>query len=167
MEIINKRRSVRQFLDKKVEKEKIESILKAAMQAPSAGNQQPWEFAVVEDKENIEKLSISSPYAKFSNKAPLLIIVYLRNKELKHDAYVQQDLGACIENMLLESTSLNLGSTWMGIYPDKNRVEYIKNLFNLEDTLVPFSIIAFGYPKNKDANKFIDRYDEKRVHYIK
>lgn len=167
MEVINKRRSVRLFSDKKIERKEINLILRAAMQAPSAGNQQPWEFAVIEDRENIEKLSLASPYSKFSANANVIIIVYLREENLKHAAYVQQDLGACIENLLLEATNLKIGSTWMGIYPDKERSDYIKKLINLDDSLTPFATIALGYPKNEDSIKFIDRFDENRIHFIK
>jgi len=166
MEVINKRRSVRQFSDKKVESEKILSIIKSGMQAPSAKNQQPWEFAVVEDRKNIEKLSLSTPYTKFSINATTIVVVYMRKKGLKAEDFVQQDMGACIENMLLESTNQGLGSTWMGIYPNKERYKYIKELFNLSEDLIPFSLIAFGYPKDDNSNRFVDRFDETRIHYI-
>lgn len=64
MQEIMNRRSIRKFLNKPVEKEKIERLLRAAMQAPSAGNQQPWEFIVVEDRQALDRLSQMSPYSK-------------------------------------------------------------------------------------------------------
>ena len=75
MTSIFKRRSVRRYTDRKVEKEKIDRMLRAAMQAPSACNQQPWEFLVVEDKATIEKLAKFSPYARMLLEAPLAIVI--------------------------------------------------------------------------------------------
>eukprot|EP01156_Anaeramoeba_ignava_P015327 Anaeramoba_ignava/a612767_28.p1 GENE.a612767_28~~a612767_28.p1 ORF type:complete len:168 (-),score=42.81 a612767_28:467-970(-) len=166
MKIINERRSVRSFLEKKVEKEKIISILKAAMQAPSAKNQQPWEFVVVENEEIKEKLSLTSQYTKFSKNAATLIVVLSRNNELSAKDFVQQDLGACIENLLLEVVNQNLGATWMGVYPNQERVEYVSNLLNLNKSLVPFALVALGYPKKENSNRFIDRFDNSRIHWV-
>ena len=63
MESIYHRVSIRKFQDRPVEKEKIDAILRAAMQAPSAVNQQPWEFYVVTNRDKIQSLSRSQPYA--------------------------------------------------------------------------------------------------------
>ena len=84
MTSIFKRRSVRRYTDQKVEKEKIESLLRAAMQAPSACNQQPWEFIVVEDKQTVEQLSKFSPYARMLLEAPLAIIILEKPLTLLH-----------------------------------------------------------------------------------
>lgn len=75
IEEIFKRRSIRKYQNVQVEKEKIEKLLKAAMQAPSAGNQQPWEFIVVEDKKFLSSLSEMSPYSKLISDTPLTIIL--------------------------------------------------------------------------------------------
>ena len=75
MKEIYERRSVRSYSDKYVKEEKIEQILKAGMQAPSAGNQRPWEFLVVRDREILEKLAEASPYAKCVDKAPVAIVM--------------------------------------------------------------------------------------------
>lgn len=72
------RRSVRKYADKPVEKEKVEKLLRRAMQAPSATNQQPWEFIVVDDKELLKKLSSFSPYSKFVADAPLAMVLLNR-----------------------------------------------------------------------------------------
>ena len=83
--VIFKRRSIRRFLDKPIEQEKLERILRAGMQAPSAHNNQRWELLVVTDKDKREALSKMSPWAGMVAKAPVAIVVMgdTSNEELK------------------------------------------------------------------------------------
>ena len=165
MELIFNRRSVRSYLDRPVEKEKIDKMIRAAMQAPSAKNQQPWEFLVVEDKAMLEKISHVHPFAGCVADAPLAIVV-LRNEEgLTMASKAPQDLGACTQNILLEAVSLELGAVWLGVYPDEDRLSFLKNAFNLPENISVFSVVSIGYPKREGANKFVDRYIEEKVHY--
>ena len=87
MNSIFHRISVRKYEDKPVEKEKIMQILKAGMQAPSACNQQPWEFYVVTDKKKIEALSKMTPYTGCAAKAPVVLVSAYRLEGLA-DRYV-------------------------------------------------------------------------------
>ncbi|MDP0493960.1 MAG: nitroreductase family protein [Fusobacterium sp. JB021] len=167
MEAIFNRRSVRKYKDQVVEKDKIIELLKAAMQAPSAGNQQPWEFIVVQEKYTLKELSLVSPFAKFVEDAPLAIVLLSDEERLKYPQNWQQDMGAAAENILLEATDLGLGGVWLGVAPFEDREENIKNLFQLNDNLRPYCVIALGYPAEGLGNKFIDRYDESRVHFEK
>ena len=166
MNSIFKRRSVRSYLDKEVEQEKIEKILKAGMQAPSAMNGQPWEFIVVKGKENLEKLAKVSMYGFPIEKSNVAIVVLFDKSKTIAPKYWQQDLGAVTQNILLEATELDLGSIWIGVAPDEDKIEYIQKLYNLNDNFIPYSVVGIGYPKTTQANRFIDRYDEKRVKYI-
>lgn len=166
MNSIFTRRSVRTFLERDVEDEKIEKILKAAMQAPSAGNQQPWEFIVVKGKENLLNLSKYNPYAASLKNANVGIIVLGDQNRMMLPEHWQQDLGAATQNILLEATELGLGSVWYGTAPDKSRMKYIQDLYDLKENLLPYSVIAIGYPKNSNANSFVDRFDETRIHYF-
>jgi nitroreductase len=165
MDIINNRRSIRTYKDIPVEKEKIEKLLRAAMQAPSAYNQQAWEFIVVEDKETLKKLSDMSPYSKPVEKSPLTFIVLGNKYNMKVPECWQQDLGAATENLLLEAVELGLGGVWMAVAPIEERMSCIKAMFNLPENMVPFSVIPVGYPV--DEPTFIDRYDSNKVHYEK
>lgn len=167
MEIIFNRRSVRKYKNIKVETEKINKLLKAAMQAPSAGNQQPWEFLIIEDKETLNKISHYSPYASFLNKSPLAFILLGNKKRMKFPENWEQDMSAATENILLEATFLELGSVWLGVAPSIERINFIRDFFSLEDYLIPFSIVSIGYPEDETANKFIDRFDMQRIHYEK
>ncbi|GLC31885.1 nitroreductase family protein [Clostridium omnivorum] len=163
MEIINSRRSVRTYKDIKVEKEKVEKLLRAAMQAPSAYNQQAWEFVVVEDKNTLKKLSETSPFSKPVANAPLAFVVLGNKDNMKVPGCWQQDLGAACENLLLEAVELGLGGVWMAVTPEEDRINYIKNMFNLPENIIPYSLIPIGYPA--DEPKFVDRFDSTKVHY--
>lgn len=166
MNAIFKRRSIRKYKEQSIEKEKVEKLLRAAMQAPSAGNQQPWEFIVVEKKETLRKLSEVSPYSKLLANAPIAIIPVGNMEGLKYPEYWEQDMAAATQNILLEAVDQGLGSVWMGIAPEEDRMNYVKDIFVLEENLKPFAIIAIGYPEGNE-NEFIDRFDSKRVHYEK
>lgn len=162
------RRSVRTFSDKKVEAEKLDKILRAGMQAPSAGNQQPWEFIIIRERKNLDELSSYNPYAGCLKSATLGIIVLFNknSKSLKYPEYWQQDLSSATQNIMIEATELGLGSVWLGTAPDLQRMKFIKDLYNLDENLIPFSVIALGYPKNQNANYFMDRFDESKIKYI-
>lgn len=167
MKTIDIRRSVRKFIDKPVEAIKIEKLLRAGMQAPSAGNQQPWEFVVVEQTYIKEKISKMSPYAGAAKEAPLIIVVVGNTERMRFPENMEQDLGACTQNILLEAVEQGLGTTWMSVHPQEDRVGFIKKLLEMPENIKPYNIIIIGYPKNKDANKYIDRYDESRIHISK
>lgn len=166
MNSIFTRRSIRKYQDKIVEKDKIEKLLRAAMQAPSAANQQPWEFIVIQDKGKLGKLSEMSPYSKLLAKAPLAIILIANKENLKFPDSWQQDMGAAAENILLEAVELGLGAVWLGTAPEEDRINYIKDMFNLKENIIPYCVISLGYPEG-EGNKFIDRFDESKVHYEK
>ena len=167
MNAIFTRRSVRTYKGKPVEAEKIDKLLRAAMQAPSAGNQQSSEFIVVQDKEALLRLSLMSPYARSIAKAPLAIVVLGNEERLKFPENWEQDMGAAAENILLEAVELGLGAVWFGVWPLEERVAALRDQFALPQGLKPFCVIAAGYPKDEDANHFAERFDTARVHYEK
>ncbi len=165
-EIFN-RRSIRKYNNKTIEQEKIDRLLRAAMQAPSARNQQPWEFLVINERNLLDELANVSPYSKMLLTAPLAIILLANENKMTVPAKWQQDLAAANQNMMLEAVSLDLGSVWLGIYPDQERVDYISKLFNLPENIKVFSIVVIGYPDDDQENKFIDRFDPTKIRYNK
>lgn len=167
MNAIFLRRSVRQFKDIEIEDEKIQLILKAGMQAPSAWGQKSWEFIVVTGKENLAKLSKCHMYSSTLSGAMAAIIVLGNFDKMKEPNQWQQDLGACTQNILLQATELELGSVWYGVAPKEAYMDYVSDLYNIPSNIKPYSIIGLGYPLNENANKFIDRYDESVVKFIK
>ena len=163
MDEIFKRISVRKFQDKPVEQEKIDWILKAAMQAPSAANQQPWEFYVVTDKEILKELSEASPYAKMVANAPVAIVSAYR-KECLLPAYAEIDLSIAMENMWIETDSQGLGGVWLGIAPLEERMQAVEKILNIPDSLRAFAIFPYGY--SAEERKQQNRFDAGRIHYI-
>lgn len=146
MHEIFKRRSIRKYLDKPVAKEDIDDLLRAAMAAPSAGNEQPWEFIVVDDKNVLKKIADVHPYAKMLYEAPVAIVVCGDLNKEKHKGFWVQDCSAATQNILLEATDKGLGTVWIGVYPDDTRVKDISNIFGIPSNVIPLSIVAVGYP---------------------
>ena len=162
MSSIYQRVSIRKYQDKPVEKEKTLAILRAAMQAPSAGNQQPWEFYVVTDKAKLEELSRVSPYAGMTKDAPVAIVAAYR-KECRMPEYAQIDLSIAMENLWLETDAQGLGGVWLGIAPIEERMKAVEEILNIPDTLRAFAIFPYGYPA--ETRKQQDRYEEDRIHW--
>ena len=164
MNAIFNRVSVRQFEDKEVEKGLIVKILRAAMAAPSAVNQQPWEFFVTADKEITAKLSAVHPYATPAKNAPVVIIPCYRTNNLPAPDMVQIDMALAAENILLEAEELGLGAVMLGIAPDEERMKAVEKILNLPENFRAFTLIPVGYPKNKHPQE--DRYEPSKIHVI-
>ena len=129
--------SIRKYKDKPVEKEKTEAMLRAAMQAPSAANQQPWEFYVVTNKDKLAALSMVHPYAGMTKDAPAAIVsVY--QKDCKIPDYAQIDLSSAMENLWLETAAQGLGGVWLGIAPLEERMEAVEKILDLPDDVWGF-----------------------------
>ena len=158
------RTSIRKYTDQPVEQEKIELLMRAAMAAPSARNQQPWEFYVVTDRGTLDKMAGCSPYASMLRSAPLGIAVCCR-KDCALPGYGQIDCSAATENLLLEADSLGLGAVWMGSEPVEERMEAAGEVLELPDNLYVFAFVACGYPAEEKKQQ--DRYDESRIRYIR
>ncbi len=162
LETINKRRSLRDFVEwKTVEKKDIETILRAAMQAPSAYNQQPWNFVVIENREILDELSEKHPHAKMLKNAPCAILVCGNKDKIKSANFRPQDCAATSQNILLAIAELNLWWVWCGVYPKQDLIDMISNIVSLDENLVPFSLIAVWHPIRE--NIFMDRYQEDRI----
>lgn len=165
LEAIYTRRSIRKFTDEPVGDEKIHTLLKCAMLAPSACNQQPWHFLVITEKAIREKVSRASPYCHMAANAPLVIIVCGDTINEKAPGFWVQDCSAATENLLLAARDLELGSVWCGIYNEEDRVTAIRNIFHLPDGIIPLNLICIGYPAT--GFKPEDRFDSKKVHFEK
>lgn len=158
------RRSIRKFKDQNVEPEKIDKLLRAAMQAPSAANQQPWEFIVVQDKEKLAQIAEASPYAKLAANSAVTFVLLANDKELKVPTAWEQDMSAATQNILLEAVHLGLGGVWLGVATSNAVAENVSRLFELPAHIRPFALISIGYP-GEQQNEFVDRYKADRVHY--
>lgn len=155
--------SVRNFLEKEVEEEKVKRILKAAMAAPSAGNQQPWEFYVIKNRKILQELANTSPYAKCVSNAPMAFVVCYKS-DVMHPEYCDIDASIATQNMLLAIDDLELGAVWLGIAPIKERMMAVDKVIHVKEGLTSFAIVPCGYPDREYPEK--DRFDESRIHYI-
>jgi nitroreductase len=164
MNSIFHRISVRKYQDRPVEKEKIEQILRAAMQAPSATNQQPWEFYVVTDREKIKELSKCSPYSRCAAKAPVVLVPCMKTEGLRLPEMALVDLSAATENMLLEITAQGLGGVWLGVAPVEERMNHVESVLGIGGGLRAFAMIPVGYPAEERPRE--QRYFEDRIHRI-
>lgn len=164
MDAIFRRVSIRRYEDRPVEPEKIERILRAAMAAPSAGNQQPWEFYVVRDREVIRQLSLCSPYSRCAAKAPAVIVPCFRTVGLRFPEMKEVDLSIATENILLEITEQGLGGVWLAVAPVRERMEKADAALGIGDGLHAFALVPVGYPAEDRTQE--DRFDEDRIHFI-
>lgn len=160
---IKNRHSIRKYIDKEVSKKDLEKLLRSAMQAPSAMNEQPWRFIVVQDSKLLKKMSKVTPHQAMLAKASAAIIV-LGDKKVSHKEFVYEGCGAAIENMLLEATHLGIGTCWCAIDPNKDKVKAYRELFSIKNHLIPIGVISIGY-SNEDK-EFIDRYDETKIIWL-
>ena len=156
--------SVRKYENKAVESEKITQLLRAAMAAPSAGNQQPWEFYVVTDREKIQALAKTSPYAGCCANAPVVIVPCYKMEGARFPEFCKIDLSIATENLWLEAASLGLGAVWLATAPVKERMEKVAEILGLPEYLKAFALVPVGYPAETKRQQ--DRFDESRIHHV-
>ncbi len=159
------RSSIRSYQDKEVESEKIETLLRAAMAAPSAADKRPWHFVVVTDKRQLEGLASANPYAGFAKRAPLAIVACGDMEKAlpgNEQLFWIQDVSAAIENILLAASALGLGAVWTAVYPIPERCEVVSKVLILPKNIIPLATIVIGYPKSTERH-IKDKWDESNV----
>ncbi len=160
------RTSVRKYSDREVSPQTVETILKAGMAAPTAGNRQPWEFYVVRDTTIIRQFDKVTKYANpMAQYADVAIVVCGVPSEAfpSEPNYWVQDVSAATENILLAAHGMGLGAVWCGVYPGEDRVASLRTLLDAPDRLIPFNIVILGYP---DAEPIIkDKWKPEKIHY--
>ena len=145
LNIINSRRSVRVWTQQPVAEEEVRKIIEAGMNAPSAGNEQPWYFIVVSDKEILGQASLLNSYGSFVKNAAVAILVCADLRLERFPGYWVQDCSAAAENMLLASHGLGIGAVWTSVYPVEERMRGFAGLMNLPKEIIPFALIPLGY----------------------
>ena len=163
LQAIKTRRSIRKFSDKPISSEIIRELLEAAMFAPSAGNEQPWQFIVLDDRKFLDEVPTICATASMCRQAPLAILVCSDSSLEKYPGFWVQDCSAAMENLLLAAHALGLGAVWAGVYPMNDRVEAFRNRLYLPEEITPFALAVLGYPNEDPATP--KRYKEERVHY--
>ena len=160
--------SVREFTGEKISEAQIDTLLRAAMAAPSAINKQPWAFIVVTDEAMIEKLGEALPYSRCSNHPAVAIIPcgdLSKAIEGEMAAFWINDVSAATENLLLAAHAMGLGAVWTGLHPDMNRAQMVQQMLGLPEHIIPLCIVPVGVPAEHPAVK--NKYLPENIHYNK
>lgn len=165
LETIMSRKSVRQYTSEPVSDRQVETLMKAAMAAPSAMNKQPWKFVVVKDREALDSLAESLPYAKMLKEAPLAVVVCGETllEDGSYNKFWQHDCSAAAENLLLAAESIGLGAVWTAAFPDEARCKAIKTVLGIPSTVMPLCVIPVGHPAGDTQPK--DKYKAENIHF--
>lgn len=158
--------SVREFTGEKISPAQVDTLLRAAMAAPSAINKQPWAFIVVDDDAVIAKLGEALPYSRCSNHPAVAIIPCGDlNKAIPGEManFWINDVSAATENLLLAAHAMGLGAVWTGLHPDMNRAKMVQELLGLPEHIIPLCVVPVGIPAEHPAVK--DKYNPDNIHY--
>jgi nitroreductase len=162
MEAILTRRSIRKYTTRPVAEQLIKHLLEAAMCAPSARNQQSWQFLVIRERAKLDRLHEVHPNVPSAG-APLAILVCGDLSVEASPGFWVQDCSAAVENLLLAAHASGLGAVWSGVYPREERVAAVRALFELPEHIMPLAVLAIGYPAEEKGRQ--ERYDSKKVHF--
>ena len=175
---IMSRKSVRSFTDQPIPAEYMETMLKAAMAAPTGSNIQPWHFVVLTDKSQYEKVFENNFNMRIFNSAAAVVVFCAdttvtrppRNNPdgepvTRPSGTWRDDPGACTENFLLAAESLGLGAVWTAGYPYSDRYASMKRELGIPDPILPYCAVAVGYPAGDEQPK--DKWKPERIHYEK
>ncbi len=162
VEALVTRRAVREFTPEPVGDDEVETLLRAAMHAPSACNQQPWHFIVVTGRERLDAIAGVHPYAQMVKQAPLAVIVCGDLTLETCPGNWAIDCSAAMENLLLAAHAIGLGGVWVGIHPVEQRVKDFRQLLSLPSYVMPLCLAAVGHPAGPLPK--VDRFNADRIH---
>lgn len=156
-EAIKTRRSYRgEFLDKKVDRETLEKIVKAGIEAPSGCNAQTTKFIIIDDIELVKKINLMHQGNNAMKTAKAFIACYIDKNPLavyKNMSFQKEDCAAAVENMLLAITGLELASVWIdGWLKSDNNAEKIASIVNLPSEKTIDVLLPIGFPKEKNIS---------------
>ncbi|MBQ9463518.1 MAG: nitroreductase family protein [Bacteroidales bacterium] len=166
---IANRKSVRAYTDEPVSDADIETLLRAAMAAPSAMNRQPWEFIVLKDRDSLDLLAGKLRHAKMLQQAPLAIVVCaetmltLRDGTVVENMFWEHDASAATENLLLAAEAIGLGAVWTAA-SDPERSAIVKDALGIPGTIMPLCVVPIGHPANPDEQPK-DKWKPEKIHY--
>ncbi|MHC1712156.1 MAG: nitroreductase family protein [Solidesulfovibrio sp.] len=163
-EAIHTRRSIRSFTAEPVSEADMETVLRAAMAAPSAGNAQPWHFVVIHDRAILDAIPAIHAHAAMVKSAPVAIAVAAELALEKYPGfgYWTLDCSAAVENLMLAARGLGLGTVWCGIYPRPERMEGLAKLLQFPEGVSAHALVVMGHPAQEF--KRIERFNPERIH---
>lgn len=162
------RKSIRRFEAAPISGEDMHTILNAGMSGPSCVNARDWQFIVVEDREMLNRIADANgrPAEPLRGAAAGILICGDLNRAFPpaKDYWVIDGSIAC-QNMILAARALGIGSVWLGTWPQMDRVEKLKELFDLPEHIVPHSVLALGHSEDTADMTEKCAYDESLVHW--
>jgi nitroreductase len=158
------RRSIRKYIPDEIEDEILDHIISCGDAAACAKGIRSWHFIVIRNRELLDKVPSFHPYSKMIRQAPAAILVCADPSKEPIEGYWAQNCSAATENILIGARSKGIGSVWLGVYPNNDRIEGIKKLIKIPEGLVPFSIVVLGHPDEEKTP--YTGYDPNRVTFI-
>lgn len=162
LEAIQTRRSVRRYTNEQIDDETIRQLFAAAMSAPSAANEQPWEFIVIKDREMLDAIPTFSPFPRMVKHAPLGILICADTRNVNVPGFWVQDSSAATQNLLTAAHALGLGAVWTGVYPIDGHVAGFTKQCQLPEGVVPLAFVVVGHPAEEPPAQ--NRFDATRIH---
>ena len=162
VEAILSRRSVRRYTKEPVPEDTITEVLQAAMSAPSAGNEQPWHFVIINDRKILDEIPKVHPYSQSVRTASVAIAVCGDLDMEVYKGFWVQDCSAAAENILIAVRAKGLGAVWLGIHPIEDRVSGMQRLLKLPEHVIPLAVIPIGYPEEHKPQAL--RFNASRIH---
>ncbi len=165
LELVKKRKSVRGYSSKPVEKDKLDYVLECARLAPSAENKQVSRFVVVGEKEKIRGITDACPFFNsFLSSAPILIVACSAQPSTRHNEqdYYLVDVGIAVQHLVLAATEKKLGTCWIAAFDEPK----VKEILNMPENVRVVAITPLGYPEKEritqKALRFITKLRRKK-----
>lgn len=167
LENIFSRKSVRSFTDEPVSKEALDTLVRAAMAAPTGRDMRPWKFVIINEREMMDSLAQELPYAKMLTQAQAAVVVCgdmsVTDPNGNPSCNWTFDCSAATENLLLAAEAMGLGAVWTGVHPYEARVAAVKSALGLPEHIIPLNLIPIGHPKGNPQPK--DKFNSDNIHY--
>lgn len=163
LDIILHRRSIRRYQDRPIEKEKIETLLQAALASPSSKHLNPWEFVVVDNKDMLCRMAACRTYGSQMLKEAAAGIVICMDAS-QTDTW-QCDGAIAAENMLLCAADMGLGACWVQVYNREGAEELVRSVCKIPEQLHVLCIISLGYPNEEKRPINTEHLQYDKIHY--
>lgn len=163
LDAIYTRRSIRKLSNEKIAPEIVNELLKAAMSAPSAHNEQPWQFILIDDPKLLVAIPKFHPHCAMAPSASLGILIAGDLRVQKADGLWPQSCSAATQNLLLAAHEKGLGAVWTGVYPNEERMKGFQKLLSLPKEVIPFSFVPVGHALEKPPLQ--NRFLKERIHH--
>jgi len=158
---VKRRRSIRSYLDKEIEDEKLNLILESARLAPSATNTQDWFFYIIKDKETRSKITASMPFGMnpFLKEAPITIVgckktsglIKKVSQAMSRKSWSEINVTIALENMVLIAADMDIGSCWIGLFDEQK----IKSILSISSEHEIVALLTLGYPTTQSTEESI------------